>query len=185
MNLLINNAPNYITVGGKKLYIKTDFSLWVSFIISCENNDLDGVFSAVNNIFGEIPKENSEFIQACMDWLFPKKEKNSRNGEGGARTSQAPFDFEIDGNIIYCELWEYFPHLMERGISFHEGMELLKLLLHNENTMLWHRAFARCADFSKLDKEQKKYWQQQRAIYAIKPKNTDNTYSDVMCGDFW
>lgn len=169
MNLLVNKAPDYITVGGKKLSIKTDFALWISFVISCENNDTDGILKAISDIFEEVPPQQDEFISACMEWLFPDNEK------GGKKTAQKqnamnriPFDFEVDGNVIYCELWEYFPHLMERGISFHEGIELIKLLLHNENTMMWHRAFARCGDFSKMDKEQQKYWRQQRAQYRIK-----------------
>lgn len=168
MNLLVNKAPDYIVVGGRKLSVKTDFALWVSFVISCENNDADGILTAITDIFEEIPKEESEFISACMDWLFPDSEKdNKKTVQKQNAMHQIPFDFNADGNVIYCELWEYFPHLMERGISFHEGMELIKLLLHNENTMLWHRAFARCGDFSKMDKEQKKYWQQQRTQYRI------------------
>lgn len=169
MNLLISKAPGYIEIGGKKLSIKTDFELWVSFVVSCENNDADGILAAILNIFEELPTNQEEFIQACINWMFPDNEKENKNvTENNNTLFQTPFDFEEDGNVIYCELWEYFPHLMERGISFHEGMELIKLLLHNENTELWHRAFARCGDFSKMDKEQQKYWQKQRAQYRIK-----------------
>ena len=179
MNLLLSKSPDYIVIGGKRLSVKTDFALWVSFIISCENNDADGILAAVANIFEELPAEQNEFIQACMDWLFPDNEKRvSADTKNQNAMRQIPFDFEADGNVIYCELWEYFPHLMERGISFHEGMELIKLLLHNENTVLWHRAFARCGDFSEMDKEQQKYWRQQRAQYRIENRNISQEDKD-------
>ena len=41
------------------------------------------------------------------------------------------------------------------------------------DTMLWHRAFARCGDFSKMSKDQQKYWQQERARWAIKKTQAD------------
>lgn len=183
MNLLVQNAPDYIMVGGKKIHIKTDFALWVSFLIACENENPEGILTAVSNIVENMPEERDELAGACMHWLFGNGE-NKAEQPGTTSSRKMAFDFAEDGNIIYCELWEYFPHLMKRGISFHEGMELIKILLHNENTLLWHRAFARCGDFSKMDKEQRKYWQRQRAIYMIKNKYK-SADADVMCGDFW
>lgn len=81
--------------------------------------------------------------------------------------------------MIYCELWEHYPNLMQRGISFPEGMELVKLLIANDKTALHHRAFARIGDFSKMDREQKKYWQRERAKYALKmsQKSIDDVFS--------
>lgn len=178
MNLLINKAPDYIIVGGEKLSIRTDFSLWVAFIVSCEKSDSDGILAAITNIVGELPPKQDEFIQACINWLFPKNAESQQSPVQKSIMQQVPFDFEMDGNVIYCELWEYFPHLMERGISFHEGVELIKILLHNENTIMWHRAFARCGDFSQMNKEQQKYWQKQRALYAVKNRNVSQEDRD-------
>lgn len=168
MNLLIEKAPDFITVGGEKIKINTSFNIWVEFFIACNSDNEEKLAEALCKVFVDgIPNTDiTETISACLDWLFPK-DNTKKKAHSKAYTNSKAFDFDMDGNLIYCELWEYFPHLMERGISFHEGMELIALLMSNEKTMLHHRAFARCGDFSKMDKEQKKYWRQERTKWAI------------------
>ena len=170
MNLLINDTPDYVMVGGKKIPIRTDFSLWVAFLLACEEGNADKIGKCIKNIAIEYPENPKEFANACMDWLFPDKAKNEKKTKSSDVMKQQPFDFAADGNVIYCELWQYFPKLMERGITFHEGIELMKILLHNEKTLMWHIAFARCGDFSKMEKEKRKYWQGQRTIYRLENK---------------
>ena len=174
MNLLIETAPDYIMVGGIKLNIKTDFITWVKFLIGIEQNDEGQTLNVLNDIFGEVPVglDIHELIKAIMEWLYQAQEKVKIKVDN-ATTSKTAFDFNIDGNIIFCELWEHFPHLMQQGINFQTGLELIKLLMSNENTTMYHRAFARCGDFSKMSKEQKQYWQKERAKYAIRAKQED------------
>lgn len=174
MNLLIENAPDFIEVGGKKLTIKTDFTIWVKFLIAIEENNEEMTVSVLDDIFGTIPVDVDikELIRSIMDWLYQTRDKVNVKVKNRT-TSKTAFDFSIDGNIIFCELWEHFPHLMKQGISFQTGLELIKLLISNENTMMYHRAFARCGDFSKMSKEQKNYWQKERAKYVISAKQED------------
>lgn len=186
MNLLIDTAPNYIVVRGKKININTSFSVWVEFLIACGTGDKEKTKNVMLKIFEKVPNENAEeVITECVRWLFSESTSTGTNNKEADKSPSSPasFDFEIDGNVIYCELWEYFPHLMQRGITYHEGMELIKLLMHNDKTMLWHRAFARTGDFSKMDKEQKKYWQNQRAIFAI-PNSSQRNIDDVFANAF-
>ena len=184
MNLLIEKAPDYIVVRGKKIKIETSFDVWVRFIVALKQEDEIKIEKAFNDIFGNIPHDNiKEVIQECMNWMSSGDEKKTKESSRTKSTSSAPFDFEIDGNVIYCELWEHFPHLMERGITYHEGIELIKLLMHNENTIMWHRAFARCGDFSKMDKERKQYWMKQRAIWVI-PNTDQKRIDDVFATAF-
>lgn len=184
MNLLIEKAPDYIVVGGKKAKIDTSFGVWVEFFIACNSKDDNRILAAVKKVFpGGIPSfDAEEIISACLKWLFPPQNDNKTGNVSKQKNTSQAFDFEIDGNVIYCELWEYFPHLMKRGITFHEGMELIRLLMHNDKTMLWHRAFARCGDFSKMDKEQKSYWTRQRAIWTI--PETDKNIDDIFSAAF-
>lgn len=184
MNLLIDTAPDYIVVRGKKIKINTSFGVWVKFIVASKKDDAAMAQSALDEIFGKMPTESpQEVMSQCLKWLYTETNKSNGNNSQSNGNSSVPFDFDVDGNVIYCELWEYFPHLMERGISYHEGMELIKLLMHNDDTMLWHRAFARCGDFSKMDKEQKKYWQKQRAIWVI-PNTDQQSIDDVFATAF-
>jgi hypothetical protein len=174
MNLLIENAPDFIEVGGKKLTIKTDFNIWVKFLIAIGENNNKMAVDVLNEIFGELPTdlEMGELVRSIMNWLYQTRDKANIKGKNKT-ASKTAFDFGIDGNIIFCELWEHFPHLMKQGISFQTGLELIKLLISNENTTMHHRAFARCGDFSKMSKEQKSYWQKERAKYAIGAKQDD------------
>lgn len=172
MNLLIENTPDYIVVRGIKLKIKTDFALWVKFLLAIEESNEDILTDILVEIFGEIPQNIApkELVSAMGSWLFQCNEKADTGRNNGGKSA---FDFNADGNIIFCELWQYFPQLMEKGISFPQGLELIKLLMQNEKTILSHRAFARCGDFSKLSKEQRSYWQKERSKYAIKMKQEE------------
>ena len=186
MNLLIENAPDYIMVRGIKIPIKTDFQVWVRFIIASEDNNMENIKNSLIEIFGGIPSSDiyDEISNSIFEWLTGIKNRNKIK-KNGSSNNKIIFDFKADGNIIYCELWQYFPELMKKGISYHEGMELIKILLNNEDTVLWHRAYARGGDFSKLDKEQKKYWQKERAKYTIKSNekqselSIDNVFSNA------
>lgn len=181
MNLLTDNAPDYIEVGGKQYKINTDFVAWVRFLVAIESKEETKVVDALKGVFLTVPNNvnMSDLINAIQNWLSLSEERFAASQ--GNTTSQTAFDFDIDGNIIYCELWEYFPHLMSNGFSFHTGIELIKLLISNDKTMMHHRAFARCGDFSKLSKEQKEYWVKERAKYAIKAKqeDIDNIFSSA------
>ena len=185
MNLLIESAPDYLVVRGKKININTDFALWVEFFIASKHNDVNGVKRALLKILHEIPECSvEELMTACIQWSNGNDKADNGPRKSGSITSSPPFDFEEDGNVIYCELWEYFPKLMDRGISYHEGIELIKILLHNEDTMLWHRAFARTGDFSKMSTEQKNYWQKQRAIWIIPDSSNQDSIDNIMSGAF-
>ena len=185
MNLLVETPPDYIIVRGKKLKINTSFGLWVELIISSKKDDKKKAENAINKILCEKTDGTfEEVITECLKWLSVNNEtEKTCNTSKETTSTSVPFDFEIDGNIIYCELWEYFPHLMERGISYHEGIELIKIIMHNENSILWHRAFARCGDFSKMDKDHKQYWQKQRAMYIISNMD-DQSIDDVFARAF-
>lgn len=184
MNLLINTAPDYIVIRGKKIKINTSFNVWVEFFISCKEKNEKKVMKSLTKIFKKLPECNAnELISECIKWIHGENGTNEKRTESKVKNSSDPFDFEIDGNVIYCELWEYFPHLMKRGISYHEGIELIKILIHNDKTMLWHRAFARVGDFSNMSKEQKTYWQKQRAIYVI-PNAIQQDIDDVFSNAF-
>lgn len=175
MNLLISNAPDFITVGGNKIKIKTDFVIWVKLLLALERQNKDELAEAFGKIFEEQPTgvSSDELMTAIKEWLFLSGEDTNSGGGETNTANKTAFDFGVDGNVIFCELWEYFPHLMERGISFHVGIELIKLLLSNDKTVMYHRAFARCGDFSKLSKEERAYWFRERAKYAIKASQQD------------
>ena len=177
MNLLTDKTPDYLEIGGKRLKIKTDFVLWAKFLIVSEQNDSTAVMGVLDNIFDEIPThiEPKVLIKHIGDWLWQCEDK-AFNTEKSTVPKQA-FDFEADGNIIFCELWEHFPHLMQQGISFPQGLELIKLLMSNENTVMHHRAFARCGNFSKMSADMKKYWQGERAKYTLKKQDIDDVFA--------
>ena len=183
MNLLTDQTPDFIEVGGFKLKIKTDFVLWIKFISAIEQKDRKTLVNVMNEIFEKYPADvnEEELLNAILDWLWKFEEDTNVKTEksNGAKA----FDFLVDGNVIFCELWEYFPHLMEKGLTFQQGIELIKLLLNNEKTVLYHRAFARCGDFSKMRKEMKKYWPKERAKYAIKMSEED--FDDVFSKAFF
>ncbi|MCI9085767.1 MAG: hypothetical protein HFE51_05015 [Clostridia bacterium] len=179
MNLLTDKTPDYLHIEGERLKIKTDFTLWAKFLIVTDEDDPIAIVNILEDIFDEIPTniEPKTLIKHIEDWLWQCEEKTFNTEQ--SLNSKQPFDFLADGNIIFCELWEYFPHLMQQGISFPQGLELIKLLISNEKTVLHHRAFARCGDFSKMDKDMKAYWQKERAKYKLKSENNEDALSGV------
>ena len=181
MNLLCENAPDFLTVGGEKLKINTDFFVWIRFLTAFETNDVLRLENSLVEIFGKIPDTSSfdEIISAMRDWLNLTDEKAFKTGQACVPC----LSFCYDGNLIYAELWKYFPDMMKRGLTYQEGIELVNLILCDDKTMLWHRAFARSGDFSQFPKEQKRYWEKERAKYKLPSKanqqNTDDVLSSV------
>ncbi len=174
MNLLTDTSPDEIKVGGFIYKCDTSFGKWVKYIIAAESGDAAKVNEALFDIFGavDIPKRlMNDFISATYEWMFPRSESDDvkpRGSNGGKA-----YDFDFDGNIIYTELWQYFPELMRKGFTWHEGVELIRLLVNNKDTELHHRAFARVGNFSKLSKEERKYWNEERVRLKLPDKRTD------------
>lgn len=177
MNLLIDSTPDFITVGGFIYKCDADFKKWVKYIIATESGDADAVNNALHDIFGDIkiPKRlTGEFINAVFAWMFPESTDNKKT----TGQNEKAYDFEVDGNVIYAELWQYFPNLMQRGISWHEGIELIRLLVNNKNTELHHKAFARVGNFSNMSKDERKYWNEERAKLKLPDKRTERQKQD-------
>lgn len=182
MNLLTDKTPDFLIVGGEKINIKTDFFVWVRFLISFEKNDIEAVERSFVEIFGGVPNKSAyaDIINAIYEWLNLADESYFKSGKKNAEC----ISFQYDGNVIYAEMWKYFPHMMKKGITYQEGMELINLLLGDEKTNLWHRAYARSGDFSKLDKEQKKYWEKERIKYRLPLKNKQENTDDILSRAF-
>lgn len=170
MNLLTDNSPDFIEVRGEKIKLNPSFKKWVKYIIATESGNIQLIEQSLFDIFGDAQIKKDlfyEFLQKTFEWAFPDSEKNYK------RNSKKAYDFEEDGNTIYAELWQYFPELMKKDLSWHEGIELIRLLIGNKDTELHHRAFARIGDFTKLSKEEKKYWNEERQRLILKDKRTE------------
>lgn len=169
MNLIFDKAPDFITVGGIKITLLTDFQIWVRFILAVESKNSAEVERTFLEIFGGAPNPEywQEFISGIEEWLsIPLSNANEK---GGGRRNKPCFDFEADSTVIYTEFKKYFDIDLQRDkISYHHGLALIECLLSDESTMLWHRAFARCGNFSKMDKKQREFWQKERRKYTLK-----------------
>lgn len=170
MNLLLTKASDEITVRGLNYKIKTDFEVWARFVVAIQKKDETQLLNEYANIFTEkLPVPNEEAFAEIFKWLYGESEKTNDT----TKHDTPALDFEYDGNVIYVELWRYFPELMKRGITYHEAMECIQNLMQDENTELYHRVFARKGDFSKLSKEQRRYWLKERGRLTIKNRQTE------------
>lgn len=177
MNLLYEHAPEYVVVRGRKIPVRTEFGAWVRLLCADKPEE---IAAAVDGIFcNALPDDvtGDEVAQAIVGWLLCGTEPERAERRGGGRAKRA-YDFREDGNVIFCELWEHFPTLMQKGIDFHTGRELVNMLICTEGTSMHHRAFARCGDFSGLDKERRKYWAAERRRLKLADRRTSEEMDD-------
>lgn len=169
-NPFIDKPKKYIIIEGEKFAVKTDFELWVRLLIASGRQDADELTAAIIDILNGVP--SIDISQSLIDWLNQFEGKNEPPKKGKAKKkaeNKQAFDFDYDGAVIFAELWQYYPSLMQRGINYFEGIALIHQIIQKGYTEseLSRRAFARCGDFSKMEQKEREQWLKLRNEYAL------------------
>lgn len=101
MNLLIDDLPEYVEIGGKAVKINTDFRAGLRVILAFEDQQLTGYEKAMvmlNNLYRVIPDDAEAATRQAQKFLNGGKE----NGEEKEEVQVRLYSFAKDQNFIFA-----------------------------------------------------------------------------------
>lgn len=187
MSLLLNKLDNKVILDGKEVYIDLDFRNFIRLELMSQDPSIDDftrITVTLNNFYGTSSIiEYKKAIRIILDYytsdgsdLYEVEEEDKQKRE--ARSSSSPnkpiLDFNYDAGLIYAAFKEQY-NIDLIDIDFLHWWKFKALLLGlNENTKLSKVMYYRGVEIdSKMDKEQKKFLQEMKRLYALPDRRTD------------
>ncbi len=152
--------------------LNIDFVTWARYKIAIKNGSEEERLAAYFSLFAEMPPDIEKALAdmpLVTAWMITATKEADEEDEGEEPTPKEPYCFAHDGAVIWAEMWRHFPLLMQRGVSWHEGVAMINdiLSMPTENSQLAFLAYARTGDFSQLSKNQREFWQRARTRHAL------------------
>lgn len=119
MNLLWDNLPNFVDIGGIAYTINTDFRVSVAFEILMQDSKIspeDKVNKAISLYYPRIPHDIQIAGDALINFYRCNREL-PKDGSGKGNYDQ-PYSFKYDDQYIYSAFWQQYGIDLER-INMH------------------------------------------------------------------
>lgn len=179
-NLLIDELPKTVTIGGAEYEIKSDFRTSLLFEMLMDDNtvpDEDKGLQALRLYYPVIPHKQNEVTEAIdkILWFYRcgkepneyMRKKQEKQAESGQRQSKI-YDVNYDDDYIYAAFIQQYGINLNYVEYMHwwEYRALFKALT-NETEFVKIMEY-RGMDISKdLTQEQKSFYKKMKAIYAL------------------
>lgn len=172
MNILIDALPDYVTVGGVKYGVLTDFRIWMEFDRIMHQREVcakDKIMMIVKLCLdGErcyiLPEDAMDTMDALCDFYLCGKD---RKGKSSGKRERV-LDFSEDSAYIYSAfLTQYGIDLL--SITYMHWYAFCALLdgLENGREIIKIMGFRRCRPEQEKNAEKRKYLKRMKAIYAL------------------
>lgn len=169
MNLLLDDAPDHITVCGQVIPIKTDFRTWIRFentmLEDCGNEErFKAILDVTNGMYSDIP----EFMDQVL-WFY--RCGINQTGKGTGRAKRV-YDFEDDQYMIYTAFRQYYNiDLSTAQLHWWIFKQLFLELPEDSNIkkVMMYRSIRVTATMSP---EQRRYYAEMKRIYALPDNRT-------------
>lgn len=108
MNILIDNLPKAVTIGGKRYTPETDYRAAVAFEILAESDEATEEKLLRCFYPQEIPEDTKNAMLAAL-WIYGRGNVplNKKEETKGAKTARA-YSFAFDAAAIYADFWRYY-----------------------------------------------------------------------------
>ena len=175
MNILTENLPQSVEVGGKTYKINTDFRAGIKFELMIQKSE--GTIGEVLTLFYEknLPYENIDEAIKAIELFYccgelPDKEKK----EDTPKTNAIPYAFDEDASAIFADFWNFYNiDLSNEGLHWWVFRSLLEGL--PEKSEFKQRLYYRTVDVKNLSKSEKKRVLKIRSMIEIKPSSGEKT----------
>lgn len=175
---LYQTPPESLTVGGVEYPIDTDFRVWAEFqsaMTAKEGTDAEKAerLCALMGRMGIPPREES--LNAMLDFFTAA---STEKAVAGQKNRPAAFDFEKDSEYIYAAfMGAYGIDLTTARLHWWTFKALFKALPEDcEFCRIMHY---RTVDLKSVPKEQRRFYQEQKARYSLKEKTVYRTEKDM------
>lgn len=165
---LYTNPPNTITVDGVEYPVNTDFRAWVRFqgiLLADETNDDKA--AKICDLMVEIGlPQTKESLDAMLQFYAGA---STENNTGGGKNVRA-YDFEKDSEYIFSAFLDsYGIDLTTAELHWWRFKALFKSL--PEDCQMCKIMMYRTIDLKKVPKDQRKFYRDMKARYALKSGN--------------
>lgn len=175
MNILTENLPQSVDVGGKTYKINTDFRAGIKFELMIQKSE--GTVGDILALFYEknLPIENIDEAIKAIELFYccgelPNKEKKAEE----AKTNKIAYAFDEDASAIFADFWNFYNiDLSQEGLHWWAFRSLLEGL--PEKSEFKQRLYYRTVDVKNLSKSEKKRVLKIRSMIEIKPRDGEKT----------
>jgi hypothetical protein len=155
MNILTDELPKSINVGGLEFPINTDFRAGIAFEIMLEEGERNPL-KIISPFFSDIPDGlfKTDFEQAFDALLLYYRCGKKSKSKGKPTQTRQPYSFKNDSNAIFSDFWYYYNiDLSQEGLHWWAFRSLLEGL--PENSEFKQRIYYRTCELKGMSKKER------------------------------
>lgn len=168
MNILTEELPVCVEVGGRRYPINTAFWFWVRFELAMQDPDLpdtDKVRTALELCYPTVPTDLAAALDALL-WFYRCGEDSPKEGRSTGGRHRKAYCFEQDADYIYSAFLScYGIDLTDSNMHWWKFRALFRAL-PQESELVKIMGY-RTADLKGMSKAQKKFYEKMRKLYAL------------------
>lgn len=165
---LYQKPPESIIVNGVEYPVNTDFRVWVRFqgiLLSDDTNDVKA-----DKVCRLMESMNIPTTKECLDSMLAFYAGASTENQTGCGGNVRAYDFEKDSEYIFSAFLDsYGIDLTTENLHWWRFKALFKSL--PEDCQMCKIMMYRTIDLKKVPKEQRKFYREMKARYALKSGN--------------
>ena len=192
MNILIDELPDTVMVGGEEYEIRTDFSISMLFELLMQDGSVepaDKTKQALELYYPVIPGNYKEAVEALLWFYKCGKADNPQKQKINARKSKTRvYSFEYDDDYIYAAF------MTQYGIDLQDVEDLHWWKFRAMFNSLTNQCeFVKIMEYRSIDlkddmpKEQKSFYRKMKRIYALPSMDDEdertNAIADALMSD--
>lgn len=177
MNLILDQIPDFLEVGGEKIFINTDFRTWIRFDEALFWSDKpmeERLYSALDICYdGNIPADITGAVHAAIgfyahkDTLIKSIGENPKNEQQNSTRGKQTYSFTYDASLICAAFMAQYRIDLTKDEMHWWLFRALFEGLTDENKICKVMEI-RSIDLSKIkDKEQKAHYRRLKRIYRL------------------
>lgn len=177
MNLLMNRAPDYVKVSGRKVHLNTDYRTSIRFELLMTNpmcSDEEKFAKALRLYYGNRVFEGKEYEEAVNGilWFYTggkelEELQNNNKSKKKGTGSQRIYDYEYDADYIYAAFLQQFSvDLQGEPLHWWKFKAMFKALT-DECEFVKIMGYRSIKINNNMTKSQKEFYQEMKRIHAL------------------
>lgn len=177
MNLLLNNAPDYVKVDGRKEFLNTDFRTSIRFELLMNDStksDEEKLSQAMHLYYGQrsFPGKNIEEAVNKLLWFYtcgkePEKQDKKETGKKNTVSKVRVYDYEHDADYIYSAfLQQYNVDLQTEKIHWWKFKAMFRALT-DQCEFVKIMGYRSIEINNNMTKSQKEFYQKMKKLHAL------------------
>lgn len=170
MNILVDQLPEVVKVGGSAFDLETDFRAGISFYLLVEAGENDPLKLCAPFFPNGMPYNISGAVDAVVYFIRGGEESA---GDKVQKSSKPAYSYSVDSEAIYADFWRFYNvDLSADSLHWWTFRSLLMGLPEDSNFKT--RIYYRTCNLNDLPKKEKQRIAKIRKEIEIKTPETDN-----------